>query len=1066
MIHRMPGRNDPIHPGASLFPRASLCLALALLLLPPDAPAATVPAPRTSPAPAQNPDPIQFNRDIRPILSDNCFACHGFDAKTRKAGLRLDTQEGAFAPARSGKPAIEPGKPDASELWARIQSDDPDDLMPPAESHKQITPAQKELLRRWIEQGAPYQKHWSFEPPVATPPPPTPPGTPVRNPIDRFIAHRLAAEGLAFSPEAPRETLIRRIAFDLTGLPPTPEETRLFLTDTEPGAYERMVDRYLASPRYGEQMARHWLDLARYADTHGLHLDNERQMWAWRDWVVRAFNRNQPFDSFTIEQLAADLLPNPSQDQLVATGFNRNNVTTSEGGSIDAEFIFRYAVDRTATTVQAWLGLTAGCAVCHDHKFDPISKNEFYSLYAFFHSAADPAMDGNIATTPPTLKLRSPEDEAHLAELDRSIAAAEARIPQALATVNYTDPASLTPPPPARTFRTLWADDAPPARWRVFASPGAPTATITSGQGPVASGKRAWKRQDTGLAQDVFEGSPSLEIPLDARLIASVYLDPANPPRSIMLQYRTSDWKHRAVWGDYDAIDYGAKHTTERVHQGPLPTAGSWVHLEVDASSLGLKPGDKLQGFAVTQFGGTVYWDAIGVAGRVEPASDPRHSFTAWLRQFETKPAKDLPQDIRAILGESTVEQRDPDQERRLRDHFLARVCADTRPVFEPILGDLAAARQRRNDYENAIPSTFIWRDLDKPRESFVMERGAYDRPGERVYPAVPAALPPLPTTNNPTRLDLARWLVSDDNPLTARVTVNRFWQQFFGTGLVKTSDDFGSQGEPPSHPELLDWLAIRFRQSGWDVQALVRLLVTSHTYRQSSRVTPDLLRRDPENRLLARAPRFRLDAEQIRDNALFVSGLLVQDMGGKGVKPYQPPNIWEPVGFVGSNTREYRQDSGPALYRRSLYTFYKRTAPPPFMSAFDAPNREQSCSRRERSNTPLQALQLMNDVQHFEAARALAERMLREGGPTAADRLGFAFQLVLARTPDPDELTVLNAALADHLARYATDPDAARAVVSYGESRSHPRLPAPELAAYTLAANLLLNLDETLTRN
>ncbi|MBL9128285.1 MAG: PSD1 domain-containing protein [Verrucomicrobiales bacterium] len=1034
--------------------------------------AATVSAPKgtsaaaTASARSESTEPLRFNRDIRPILSDNCFACHGFDSKTRKAGLRLDIPDGAFAPAKSGKPAIRPGKPDESELWVRIQTTDPDDLMPPGDSHKVLTTAQKERLRRWIEEGAAYQKHWAFESPVAQAPPVPRSGPAPAHPVDRFVAHRLESEGLTLSPEASRETLVRRLAFDLTGLPPSPEETRAFLADTAPGAYERLVDRFLASPRYGEHMARHWLDVARYADTHGLHLDNERQMWAWRDWVVDSFNQNQPFDAFTVEQLAGDLLPQPTQAQLVATGFNRNNVTTSEGGSIDAEFIFRYAVDRTATTVQAWMGLTAGCAVCHDHKFDPISMKEFYSLYAFFHSAADPAMDGNIPTTPPTLKLETPEDKARLAELEQAIARAEARIPEALARVVYADPASQSPTPPARTLSQVWADDDVPSGWRVSASPGAGTQTVTAENGKVASGKRAWKRQDRGLAQDVFEGGPALEIPSGAKLFASVYLDPSDPPKTIMLQYRTGDWKHRAVWGDYDAIDWGARGTTERVHQGPLPPTGRWVRLEFDADGVGLEPGAKVQGFALTQYGGTVFWDVVGVSGRVDPATDPRHSFLAWLKSYQGKPAKDLPQELRSLLGDSTVDARTPEQESRLREHFLARVCADTRSVFDPILGEVAAAKRRRDAYRDGIPSTFVWRDLDQPRESHVMQRGAYDRPGDRVFPGVPAALPPLPNTNNPTRLDFARWLVSDDHPLTARVTVNRFWQQFFGTGLVKSSGDFGSQGEPPSHPELLDWLAVRFRSTGWDVKSFVRLLVTSRTYRQSSHVSPELLRRDPENRLLARAPRFRLDAEQIRDNALCVGGLLVQEMGGKGVKPYQPPNIWEPVGFVGSNTREYRQDTGSALYRRSLYTFFKRTAPPPFMAAFDAPNREQICTRRERSNTPLQALQLMNDIQHFEAARGLAERMLLEGGPTPDDRLAFAYRLVLSRTPDPDEIVVLRAALSDHLARYAADPAAARAVVTYGESRPSARLPAPELAAYTLAANLLLNLDETLTRN
>jgi hypothetical protein len=586
-----------------------------------------------------------------------------------------------------------------------------------------------------------------------------------------------------------------------------------------------------------------------------------------------------------------------------------------------------------------------------------------------------------------------------------------------------------------------------------------------------ASGERALRRTDPGLAQDVIEAGPApLEIPSGARLFAHVYLDPADLPKAVMLQYRTTDWKHRAVWGDYEIIDWGSKGTTERVNRGALPAAGAWIRLEVDAADLGLKPGDKIHGFALTQFGGTVMWDKVGVSGRSDPASDPTRSFLAWLAQNEGKEGKGLPDAVRTILKDVPAGGRTPEQTATLRDHFLARVCADTRPTFEPLLASVAAIRKEREAYESKIPTTFIWRDLDKPRESFVMERGAYDRPGEKVQPDVPAAFPPLNldgTNSAPTRLDLARWLVGAENPLTARVAVNRFWQQFFGIGLVKTSADFGSQGEPPSHPELLDWLAVTFRESGWDMKGFVRLLVTSRTYRQQAVTTPRDYERDPENRMLARGARFRLDAEQIRDNALFVSGLLVPDMGGKGVRTYQPPNIWEPVGFIGSNTREYRQDTGPALYRRSLYTFLKRTAPAPFMSAFDAPNREQSCSRRERSNTPLQALQLMNDVQHFEAARFLAERMIVEGGTTPESRIAYGYRTVLARPPAAEEVAVVRRTLDRHLARYATDPEGARQVLAVGESRPrHPEVAATDLAAYTLAANLLLNLDETLTRN
>ena len=1008
--------------------------------------------------PASAAGPLAFNRDIRPILSDNCFACHGFDAKKRKAGLRLDTPDGATTADKDGKVAVKPGSLEASELWSRINSSDRDEVMPPPDAHKQITAAQKALLKQWIEAGAPYQKHWAFES-IAHP---TFPAFNAPHPIDRFIGARWQEESLTGSPEADRETLIRRLSFDLRGLPPTPTEVDEFIQDEREQAYERLVDRFLASSHYGEHMAKHWLDVARYADTHGMHLDNERQMWAYRDWVVKAFNHNLPFDQFTVEQLAGDLLPSPTTDQLVATGFNRCNVTTGEGGSIDAEWIFRYAVDRTATTFQAWMGLTAGCAVCHDHKYDPLSQKEFYSLYAFFHSAADPALDGNALRTAPVVQLKEASDRLQLEKLETEIQLAEKKVTNALATIAYVDPATLNPPPAPRDEVTVWLDDGAPNGFR-----GTTSSHFVDDGSPVLAGQKSLRHRSKDGVQDIFEseGTP-IVVPANARFFAYVYLEPANPPKEIMLQFRTGDWDHRAVWGDAEAIAWGQKGTTSRAVMGELPPTAQWVRLEFDAATVGLKPGDKITGLAYTQSGGTVYWDKAGTTAHVDPANDPTESFVAWVRSQDGKESQELPEPIRKIFKETATTNRTPGQVTELRNHYLSRICSQTRPVFIPLTEAVASARERRDDYNEAIPQSFIFRDLEKPRDSFVMLRGAYDRPGERVYPNVPTALPPLSNTNNPNRLDLARWLVSSENPLTARVTVNRFWQQFFGTGLVKSSDNFGSQGDPPSHPELLDWLASDFRDHGWDVKRLVKLLVTSASYRQSSQVTPDLLQRDPENRLLARGPRFRLDAEQIRDNALFVSGLMDLTFGGKAVKSYQPPNIWEPVAYSGSNTREYKQDSGSALYRRSLYSFMKRTAPPPFMGTFDGPSREQSCTRRDRTDTPLQALQLMNDVQHFEAARGLAERMLKEGGAAAPDRLEFAYRTVLSRRPSPQELEIVTRALSMHQARYQADPSAAQQVISFGESKPDPKLPTTDLAAYTLTANLLLNLDETITRN
>jgi len=1011
---------------------------------------------------------VRFNRDIRPIMSDTCFKCHG--PGTHKAGLRLDLRDEALKAAESGETPIVPGKPDESEVVRRVMSNDPDEAMPPLEANKTLTAEQKELIRRWVQQGAAYERHWSFEPPVKAEPPHVEGAAPrINNPIDAFIADRLQREGLTMSPEADRETLIRRVAFALTGLPPTLADVDAFLADTAADAYDKMVDRYLASERFGEEMARHWLDVARYADTHGLHLDNERQMWAYRDWVIRAFNQNQPFDQFTIEQLAGDLLPNATLDQLTATGFIRCNVTTGEGGSIDAEWVYRNAVDRATTAAEAWMGLTAGCCVCHDHKYDPISTKDFYSLYAFFHSAADPPLDGNVLLTPPVLKLAKPADQQKLAEFDAQIAAKQKQLDEQAAAIAYTDPATVQPPPPAQMLEQLWFDDEFPSGARVSASPGHPTTYVTAKKGQVLSGQKALRRTDKGLAQDVVEGAPPQEIPPDGRLFANVWIDPQDPPKTLMLQYFKGGWLHRAVWGDYDAIDWGAPNTTERVLIGPLPEAGKWARLEVEATRLGLKAGDQVTGFAMTQFGGTVFWDKIGVAGRSDPAADPRRSLLAWWKQQTGKDTPGAPPELNQVLKAGPDKKPSAELEKKLRDYYLQNVCLDTKPQLESAAKELAAVKQQRDDFDKSIPSTYIFRDLDKPRESFVMLRGQYNKPGDKVEPDVPGVLPPLKkddANRRGNRLDLAQWLVSPEHPLTARVTVNRFWQQLFGTGLVKTSYDFGSQGELPSHPELLDWLAVSFRENGWNVKQLLKQVVTSATFRQSSRMTPELVQRDPQNRLYARGPRFRLDAEQLRDHALFVSGLINLQMGGRGVNPYQPPNIWEPVGFVGSNTANYRQDTGAALYRRSIYVFFKRTAPPPFMANFDAPNREAFCTRRDRSNTPLQALQLMNDVQHFEAARALAERLLTEGGATPADRIAYGYRLVLARRPAAEEAAIVQTLFEKELARYQQNPEAAGKAIRTGESPPKASLAEPELAAYTLVANLLLNLDETVTRN
>lgn len=978
--------------------------------------------------------PLAFNRDIRPILSENCFACHGFDEKHREAKLRLDLRDSATAVAEDGSAPIVPGKPEESLIWQRIQSTDADEVMPPPDSHKTLTADQKATIKQWITEGAVYEKHWAFEPPVKA-----------EGGIDHWVKQQLAEQGLSPNVRADRSTLIRRVSLALTGLPPSLNEVDTFLRDTGDGSYERMVDRYLASPHFGEEMARHWLDVARYGDTHGMHLDNERQMWAFRDWVVSAFNSNLPYDEFTIAQIAGDLLPKPTQDQMIATGFNRCNVTTGEGGSIAKEWIHRYAVDRASTTAQAWLGLTAGCAVCHDHKYDPITQKDFYSLYAFFQSNADPAMDGNKLLTAPVVKVKPEDYDEKMRSFTKREKDVQEKIAKLATETDYQDPATQDPKPPAQEVENIWFDDAFPKGAQAQNSTGPLNFVDT----PVHSGKKSLRVAGPEMAQSYYQaGAAELIVPAGGRFFLHLRLDPADPPEEVMIQFHSSAWSHRAIWGA-DLIDWGKAGTGERFPAGALPPADQWAKLEFNASDVGLKVGSKIKGFAFTVHGGAAYFDKMGVIGRSDPAADPALSYSVWLAALPDKEKKALPKDD---AGKHA--------------HYLANVCATTKAHFAPLQGELAKAQKARTDYDASVHSTFVFGDLPKPRQSFVMIRGEYDSPGEEVQPDTPAVLPPMKKAGERgNRLDLARWMVAPENPLTARVAVNRFWQQLFGVGLVKSSHDFGTQGDLPSHPELLDGLAVSFVESGWDVKALLRTMLISETFKQESAAPPASWAADPENTWLSRGPRFRLDAEQVRDQALFVGGLIKLQMGGKGVNPYQPPNIWEPLGFGGSNTRYYKRGNGDELYRRTLYTFIKRTAPHPLMDNFNMPNREESCIRRDRTNTPLQALQLMNDVQHFEAARSFASLILKAAADTPA-RIDYAYRRALARPASPEETAAITELLDQQTTRYSTAPEDATKAITFGDSKPPGDLNPAELAAWSLVANLILNLDEAIMRN
>jgi hypothetical protein len=1029
-----------------------------------------------APAPAAPAPAVDYNHDIRPILSENCFACHGPDAEKRKAGLRLDQREGALAELKSGNHAVVPGQPAQSALLARITTTDDDDRMPPLKTGKHLTTTQIELLRRWIAQGAEWKNHWSFITPQRPALPRIQNKRWPQNPIDDFILARLEKERLIPETEANKVTLIRRVTLDLTGLPPTPAEVDAFLADRSPDAYEKLVERLLASARYGEHMARYWLDAARYGDTHGLHLDNERSMWPYRDWVIGAFNRNLPFDQFTIEQLAGDLLPDRTRDQQIASGFNRCNVSTSEGGAIDEEFYVRYAVDRTETTSTIWMGLTVGCAVCHDHKYDPISQKEFYQLYAFFNNVSEKAMDGNALLPPPILKLPSDDQAKKLAQLNQQVKPVEEKIRQEAAKIEYREP----PERPKESGTTnasefVWVDDELPTGANAK-NDGAARRWVETN---AFSGARALARTDQGLAQDYFTGaSQPLLIGKGDVLFAYVYLDPADPPKAIMLQYHTSEWLHRGNWGDNDAIPFGEKGTSQKMLLGALPETGKWVRLEVPVEKLDLKPGAKVDGLAFTQFGGTVHWDKAGLVTATPQEDFSSTSLLAWEKQEKAREGSKLPRNIMDIIKLSP-RNRSPEQRKELREYYVAYVYGPTRSTFDPMLKEIADLKKQRDELENALTATMVSEELTEPRVAYLLKRGEYDKRLDPVQRGVPGILPPLGSSSTPNRLDLARWLVAPRHPLTARVIVNRLWQQFFGTGLVKTSADFGAQGESPNNPDLLDWLACEFRDGpcstaanktspsagAWDVQHMVRLMVTSAAYRQDSRVTPEKLHADPENRWVSRGPRFRLDGEVIRDSALYVSRLLVEKIGGRGVRPYQPEGIWEAVGYTTSNTAKFSQDKGEALYRRSLYTFWKRTAPPPSLITFDAPSRERFCVRRERTDTPLQALVTMNDPQFVEASRHFAAYII-ESSPDPAQRLDFGFRTVTSRHPNTAEKAILRGVLEKHIATYQKDPEAAKKLIAAGDSPVNEKLNASELAAYAMVANLLLNLDETLNKN
>ncbi|WP_145366746.1 PSD1 and planctomycete cytochrome C domain-containing protein [Maioricimonas rarisocia] len=1002
---------------------------------------------------------VTFTRDVRPLLSDRCFHCHGPDEEARSTELRLDRRESVFSDL-GGYHAVVPGDVEASELIERITSDDPDLRMPPPDSNRSLSAAEVETLRQWVEQGADWEEHWSFVPPSRPVPPEVTRRGWTDNPIDAFVLKRMKEAGLTPSPEAARETLIRRLSLDLTGLPPTPAEVDAFLADESPDAYERLVDRLFSSARYGEHMATPWLDAARYADSNGYQGERTRTMWPWRDWVVQALNDNMPFDQFTIEQIAGDLLPEATRDQLVATGFHRNHMLNGEGGRIAEESRVDYVIDRVNTTATTWLGLTLACSQCHDHKYDPLSQKEYYRLYAYFNSIDETGRVDAGGNARPVLELPTPEQERREQQLRKELAARQAELREAHGQPQREQWEERLREQLAKQQERPYWQLALPVEYRsangqtmellpdgsVFVSGANPEKDTYSLVLPVELEQLTGLRlealthesfTDGGLARSNSGNFVLTEIDVRVRKAS----EPADEAKRIAIASAQADFEQGG-------------HQVQKAFDGD--GGSGWAVY---------KPGDmKHDRTAVFTFAEPVAAGQGTILDiRLEHQSPHRHHNLGRFRlSLTSRPDPSLNADggtpvdvVRAL--ETPTDQRTEDQKKRLDEEFRK-----SDPGFVAAQAAVEKARKALDSHRGSYLKTMVMQDRKEPRETYPLIRGVWDNPdkSQPLQPGVPEVLPALPEDAPTNRLALARWLVRRDNPLTARVTVNRYWQHFFGTGLVKTAEDFGTQGEPPSHPELLDWLAVEFMESGWDVKRLQKRIVMSATYRQSSEVTEDRMQKDPLNRLLSRAPRYRLTAQAIRDQALYLSGLLVERVGGPPVRPYQPGGVWLDLTL---GKIKYEQDQGEKLYRRSLYTFWRRSVAPTML--FDVPARQTCVVQQSRTNTPLHALTLMNDITYVEASRKMAERVIREGGESDADRLVYAFRLATARYPTDDEQAALVRLHEKMRERYEGNGAAAEELLSVGESPRPEAMDVTELAAMAAVMNVILNLDEVITR-
>jgi len=1038
-------------------------------------------------APAEAiPGTVEFNRDIRPILSDKCYTCHG--PSKQMGTLRFDREEVAKHTLPGGRLAIAPGDPAKSEILRRVTLTDPAGRMPMG--GEPLSDREIGLLRRWIEQGAAWEKHWSFIPPKRPDLPKVNDRGWTLNAIDSFVLARLEREGLKPSPKADPTTLLRRVTFDLTGLPPTIAEMDAFLADKSPNAYEKVVDRLLKSPRYAERMASPWLDAARYADSNGYQSDNERSMWRWRDWVIDAFNRNMPFDQFTIEQLAGDLLPNQTLDQRIATGFNRNHRGNSEGGVIPEEYQVEYVADRVDTTSTVFLGLTVGCSRCHDHKYDPLAQKEYYQLFSYFNNIPESGKARKTGNSPPFIKAPTPDQQARLKQFDDDLAAAA----ETFQRLNPERTQKEWERSLDKSLPIFWG----PARGLVahYALDGDLSARISTTQDGKSSalkiedGEAHFVPGRLGRAAD-FDGKRFIQAgdiagfrrggygrgDYDDKYTLAAWIYPTNATGAIITKgpdeaepdghgLNLKDGKL-----EYDYVNDWLFDWI-RVQTEKMVSLNQWHQVTLTYDGTRVAEGVKIY-VDGEEWKWKILVDDLNSAKRLkrEPVrigagGGPQNRFQGNIGDVRIYNRALSPLEAKVLADPTSVtaipalaeEKRSPAQVQKIRDYFLESAGpANIRDAWKQI-GDV---RERREKFYEGIQTVMVMEEMPVPRESHVLIRGSYDRPGDKVTPNVPAILPPMPADYPKNRLGLARWLVDPSNPLTARVTVNRFWQMYFGTGIVKTVEDFGSQGEPPSHPELLDWLATEFVRTGWDVKAMQKTIVMSATYQQSSKATLESIQKDPENRLLARGPNFRLSAEMVRDQVLAIAGLLSQKVGGPSVMPYQPEGLWKDV----NSQDDYKQSHGEDLYFRSLYTFWKRSVAPPTMANFDASGHESSYVRHNLTNTPLQALDLMNDVAFMEAARVFAQRMMKEGGTTPQERIAFGFRLATARLPSTSETTILLDSFHYQLDDFKTNAEAAVKYVSQGEYPRDQHLDTSELAAYTSVASLILNLNRTVTK-